>query len=295
VDYNNDGYIDLMAGDRDGDLWLFERNSDGSLDAAGSIFADSGAINAGFNCSPLLVDWDEDGYLDLLVGGHYTETTNAGFLHLYMNSDTHADSLIYTSFSDLNFYHLWRSTQEMYDLDCDGAKDMIIGYEMGQVYFAHNEGTNSAPVFSSYDQLESNGTPIDVGARARETINDWNEDGIPDLIVGNTTNDKLQVFLGYQTGVNDGEGTYFPAELSLNIIGSPTRGLFSANLVLTVPSMANVLIYTLDGRRIADFDRYFPSGGTVFSYDLGGQPPGVYLLVVDTESGQVCGRTVLVR
>lgn len=295
MDYNNDGYPDLMAGDRNGDLWLFDRNPDGSLDAPGTISADSGAINTGFNCSPLLVDWDEDGYLDLLVGGHYTETTNAGFLHLYMNSDTHTDSLIYTSFTDLNFYHLWRSTQEMYDLDRDGAKDMIIGYEGGQVYFAHNEGTNSAPAFSSYEPLESNGTPIDVGYRARETVNDWNEDGIPDLIVGNTTNDKLQVFLGYQTGMTEGHGTSLPVELSLNIVGSPTQGLFSVELTLPHGSMADIRIYSLDGRRVADFERYFSSGQTAFSYDLAEQPPGMYLIEVNTESGQICGRVMLLE
>ena len=295
MDYNNDGYIDLMAGDRDGDLWLFTRNPDGSLDAPGTIYADSGAINAGFNCSPLLVDWDEDGYLDLLVGGHYTETTNAGFLHLYLNSDTHTDSLVFTSFIDLDFYHLWRSTQEMYDLDLDGAKDLIIGYEGGQVYFAHNEGTNSAPLFSSYTPLESNGTPIDVGSRARETVNDWNEDGIPDLIVGNTTNDKLQVFLGRQTGVTEDRGVQLSAEYSMRILGSPAQGLFSISLVLPESAMTNVLIYSLDGRNIMNFDRYFQTGLTVFPCDLSNQVPGVYLIVIDTVLGQITGRMVLLE
>lgn len=294
MDYNNDGYVDLLAGDRYGDNWLFSRNSDGTLNEEGNIWADEGPINTTYNCSPYFTDWDEDGYLDLLIGGHSSGSTSAGFHHIYLNTDANPDSPIFTTYSDLDFYTQWRTTTEVYDLDRDGRKDLVMGYEMGQVYFAQNVGTNENPEFTGYVQLESEGTPIDVGGRARETIDDWNEDGIPDLIVANTTNDKIQVFLGYDVGVAEEQSANVGSSFSLDVLGSPTRGLFSMRVNLPQPTRVAFSVYTVDGREIRSFSRNLTQGITTLPCDIGSNPPGVFYVTAKAGRSTRVDRVVLI-
>ena len=260
MDYNNDDYLDILAGDRNGDTWLFDGSASGLI-AGEHLYASGSPINTGQNCSPRLVDWDENGFLDLLIGGyHVGGTSTSGFLRLYMNDNTSVDELNFTTFTDISFWNMWRTTHEFFDLDRDGDKDLILGNENGMVYFAPNTGTHSAPVYTSYFPLEANGSVIDVGSRARETINDWNEDGIPDLIVCNTTNDKDQVFLGSEVGIEEGEAGSDAVTCLMAVSGSPTSGLYSMELYMRNPGAVSVSVFDSQGRIVNDHYWSLPAG-----------------------------------
>lgn len=295
MDYNNDGYDDLLIGDRNGATWLYNGSASG-LQAGIHIYAGGSPINTGYNSSPYLVDWDEDGYLDLLIGGYPVGGgTTSGFLHLYMNDDSNPDELNFTTFTNLPFWNKYRTTHRMYDLDRDGDKDLILGNEDGKIYFAPNTGTNSAPVFSSYFPLESEGVVIDVGARAREEINDWNEDGVPDLIVCNTTNDKVQVFIGYDTGLEEGESGLEGLEPFFVTSGSPTTGLFVMNVQLQSAGPVGISVFDCHGRVVEDFTWSLPAGSSSMNCDIGTNPPGVYFVAADFGDRVLTDRVVLIR
>lgn len=295
MDYNNDGYIDLMAGDRNGQIWLFSRDAAGDLHEEGNIWGGGSEIDAGYNMSPYFVDWDEDGYLDLLVCAYDTETTYAGYIHLYLNTDEDPDSPVFTSsYTDLGFYNQWRTTHDMYDLDRDGDKDMILGYEMGQVYFAENVGTNENPQFTGYVQLEADGSPIDVGGRAREVVNDWNEDGIPDLLVGNTTDDRIAVFLGYDPGGIE-EGVGLAGSFSLDILESPCCGQISLEIWMAQAGEVELSVHGADGRLVEGFDVFLAQGANTLSRDLRNAPTGVYFITARCDDRVQTGRLVLLR
>ncbi len=294
MDYNNDGYLDILAGDRDGDTWLFNGTS-GGLSAGIHLYANGVPINTGQNCSPYLIDWDENGYLDLLIGGYpVSGSTTSGFLHLYMNDNSAADELNFTTFTNLSFWNMWRTTHEFYDLDRDGDKDLILGNEDGRIYFSPNTGTHEAPVFSSYFPLQANGSIIDVGSRARETINDWNEDGIPDLIVCNTTNDKVQVFLGGEVGIEEGAGLE-AATCLLAVSGSPTAGVFSLEIYLQNSGHVTASVFDIQGRMVTDYSWSLSAGISSMDCDITSFPSGLYYVSADFGDTILTDRVVLIR
>jgi hypothetical protein len=206
VDYNDDGVLDLVFGERDGYLNLYSGNGDGTLHFEGNIYDFTGnEIKTNHNSSPYLEDWNEDGYLDLILGGYMRESTTAGILHVYLNTGNDPDTPVfpplYLDYTD--FYDRWRTTHQPFDLDDDGDKDLVLGYEMGEVFYAENIGTSEDPQFSSYAVLNTDGGPMNVytnyqgGGRARENVFDYNNDGVPDILVG--CNDGwIYVFLGYE-------------------------------------------------------------------------------------------------
>lgn len=289
MDYNNDGFPDLIVGERDGGVWLFTGDSEGLL--PGETIP---MFSVGKNSSPLLVDWDENGFLDLLVGGYPLNGDSlSGVMRLHMNTATSINELKFSfDYTELLFWNKYRTTQEMFDLDRDGDKDLILGNENGKIYFAPNVGTNSEPVFFDYFPLSAGGIEIDVGGKARENIDDWNEDGIPDLIIANTTTDKVQVFLGYDMGIEDGSGGLEP---EFSVSGSPTTGLFSAEIVLAEPQQLVLSVYDCQGREAMSYRVSSPQGHSSTQCNIGALQPGVYFICADFSESVLTDRVVLIR
>lgn len=286
MDWNDDGDLDLVFGEREGHLNLYTGNGDGTLHYVGHIFDDEIVeIMTNFNSSPWLVDWNEDGKLDLLVTGYLTETTTGGILRVYPGTGDQPDSPVFDAdYSDYTgFYNQWRTTAQTCDLDGDGDKDLVLGYEMGEVYYAANTGTNENPQFTTYSVLQCDAGPINVytqfpgGGRARENVCDYNADGILDLLVG-CNSGWIYVFLGYQLGVEgDDPGV---GGLTLAILESPTSGNFQFELTVQAGVTADLTVRDATGRVVASLPGL--SGGTG-SCDISGSPSGMYFVSAECE------------
>ncbi len=130
--------------------------------------------------SPLGVDWDEDGDLDLLSGennGKVTLFTNIGstMFPLLTNSGT-----IKSSGADIDVGSL--SIPEVCDWDEDGRKDLIMGCDAGYVYVYLNVGTDAKPSFAGSFRIQANGSNIQKMKNCAR-IADLNEDGKKDLVL----------------------------------------------------------------------------------------------------------------
>jgi hypothetical protein len=70
VDWENDGDWDLLVGYYDGTVHLYE-NDNGTLTDQGTLSTTSGVLDVGMYAAPEVVDWDNDGDWDLVVGEYY--------------------------------------------------------------------------------------------------------------------------------------------------------------------------------------------------------------------------------
>lgn len=289
MDFNNDGVLDLILGERDGYFNFYTGNGDGTLHFIGCPIDNLGnPIERNYNSSGYLDDWNEDGYIDFIAGGYKTETISGGILEVYLNTGESITSPVWDASSiDLtsSVSNKWRLTHQTFDLDQDGDKDLVLGYEMGNVWFAENIGTNSNPSFSGYTQLVCDGGDINVytvypgGGRARENVTDYNSDGIPDILSG-CSNGWIYYFEGYDgTGISEGSAAS-PAGLYMTLSEVPTSGLFSVNLTLPAAGAVEINIFDACGRIVESSSTYHQIGIESVQMNITDIPAGMYIVSV---------------
>ena len=203
MDWNNDGFQDLVVGDGPGYVHLYLNNGTGNvpeLDAGSNIEAGGVPINVGGRAAPVVDDWNGDGKKDLLIGNFY------GNITVYLNEGTDAGPLFNSSFN-LKFSNGQemkigtRAAPRIFDWDRDSLKDLLIGEFEGNIYLLKNKGTNSSPVFDSSEKLLlTTGEPLlysgkGRGHRVRLTVTDWNNDGLQDILTGGTDG-RVMIFAG---------------------------------------------------------------------------------------------------
>jgi hypothetical protein len=223
VDWDGDGKKDLLAGDSDGCVTFFRNTGTAEAPAlAAGVRLKAGGeeikgVNAryekgpdgGYHIQPSpgkiigvyskihVADWDGDGLPDLLVG---QDGPNEGQdLVVYRNSGTlQAPVLEKPVVITLPGPYLSRPSPYVVDWDGDGTPDLLCGTDKAEVWFFRNTGTRRAPAFAEGIRLDLKGEGFKDGYRCRIAVTDWNNDGKPDLLVGNYCNrgGNVWLFLG---------------------------------------------------------------------------------------------------
>ncbi|MFH1859439.1 MAG: VCBS repeat-containing protein [bacterium] len=204
VDWNGDLRKDLICGDELGNISVYLNLGKNKFGAGFKVqtsgTATAGDLDVGYNSMPFIVDWDENGKKDLLVGDKY------GKISVYLNSRTDKDpdfgsktilqktviNEVYdaklkkmvgtTTYEDLDV----GDNASVYAIDWnnDKAIDLVAGNVLGDVGIFLNTGSNKQPVFGTYTPLLSAGTGINVRGYAVPIVCQWNNDGRKDLLVG---------------------------------------------------------------------------------------------------------------
>jgi TolB-like protein len=200
VDWNGDGLYDLILGDQDGyvTVYLNQGTNDSPKYAVGMRLRGGGKeIKVKSPSAPYLVDWNEDGKIDLLVGD------GGGYLHLFLNAgavdsvDFAAGVKVQSATKDLNVSR-GNASPCVVDWNEDGKKDLVMGKGNGTILVFLNEGSNKQPIFGK--PIELNGGSLDVGSNSSPEVADWNGDGKKDLIIGN---DDGEIFVFLNKGTNE--------------------------------------------------------------------------------------------
>ncbi|MDC0274423.1 FG-GAP-like repeat-containing protein [Planctomycetaceae bacterium] len=145
ADWDGDGLADLVTGSFGGKLEWYrnEGKTDTPTFGPGKPFFD---LNLAYNSHPRIVDFNQDGRLDLLLG------VNWGTVSLYLNIETAKKPSLSASrlmqWSDgknLNIRELNGddTTPELADLDGDGVLDLISGGKNGRLFFMRGIGFSS--------------------------------------------------------------------------------------------------------------------------------------------------------
>ncbi len=203
VDWNGDGAKDLLFGQISGAKGVVFCPNEGSdaspvfngtscrrmFTIGGQLVGSTTGSSVAF-VSPEVVDWDNDGDLDLLVGTG--RDANEKGIRLYRNIggvgapvlDAPVFVVSKTGTTGL-FYEIYYEP-DVVDINGDGRKDLMIGgsqYSLDTTKFVLrqclNSGTDAAPVFGSCSAIFVPGLVYNV-----IDFHDWDGDGYLDLLTG---------------------------------------------------------------------------------------------------------------
>jgi len=130
-----------------------------------------------------MVDWNEDGLIDLISGEF------GGNISYFRNIGTSGNPLL--TFDDfltcagqiINVYN--NSCPWVDDWNEDGRKDLLVGSSDGRIWLYLNVGTNANPVFNQIDYVTlADGDTLTAGSRSAPAVVDLNGDGLKDMVCG---------------------------------------------------------------------------------------------------------------
>ncbi len=257
-------------------------------------------ISVGGRATPCIVDWNEDGRFDLLVG------SIDGKLRLYYNEGGGLPPdfrhTLYIADGDGQLVvPLGYSSPSVADFDGDGAKDLICGNSEGELYFYRNLGSHAAPAFGAGGHCESLSQPIDLGdqGRSRPFAWDWDGDGRQDLLVGSNQG-LVHLFIGLPNAV--AAPSLAAARLRLEAPWpNPANPASTLSFTLVEGAWVRLSIHDAAGRRVATLlDEARGAGHHELIWrgedDSGrAQPTGLYLARLEGAGLQANQKLLLLR
>jgi hypothetical protein len=160
------------------------------------VLKDTGGkdLHCGNAAAVTTTDWDNDGDIDLIIGNIQ------GDLHISRNTGTKSQFKFEPpqklQAAGGNMKVNGDSGPFVADWDMDGKQDLIVGSGSGTISLFRNTGTDKEPSLAAATALingrghSGDHKPGEIGSRTKVCVHDWNEDGKPDLLVGDFYTDQ---------------------------------------------------------------------------------------------------------
>lgn len=229
VDVNSDGKRDLLVSPNIRNnsentesikLFLNEGADDApSFSHHQNNFLQDNTIDFGSGAYPALIDYNNDGLKDLLVGNHgyYDSGDHTAQLALFKNTGSaNAPSFAlidrdFGGFSQIPLNTILNTpvaglTPTLADLDNDGDDDLIVGDADGKLHYFSNIASTGND--AQFNLTTVNLNNIDIGQFAAPFLYDMNGDNLFDLIVG-----QHNGTLSYFENIGDANNPVFGEEV----------------------------------------------------------------------------------
>jgi len=275
ADLDADGDIDLIIGDREGKIHVFKNSAGQGNPCVFTPFAlNYNSIDVGSFSTPQLVDFDEDGLSDMIVG------KENGTLSYFRNQGG-SDGFFFPTQADDGFW----GNVDVQEQCCTGYsvpclfKDTLntwqlwVGSEQGYIY--QYAGVNDLPgsVFTKTDSLIPG---IYKRGRMRVLRADINADGVPEIFTGTEAGG---VHL-YKKDMNM-QSLHPVHKYSFKLYPNPGKGLLNWEGIPTNQSLS-LRIYSITGQ-IVDSAELKPGTNTYRSSIIS---PGTYIVELSGEKGE---------
>ncbi|MFN0276799.1 MAG: T9SS type A sorting domain-containing protein [Chitinophagales bacterium] len=197
IDIDNDEKKDMIvspnkenSSENFKNVWFYKNISSDEtyiFDFQTDSFFVSEMVDVGEGARPALFDYNNDGLLDIVIGnnGYYNNAEFTTSLALYENIGTLLEpsyQLITRDLAGISVYGFNNIAPTFGDMDGDGDQDLLFGESNGFIQLFKNTSAAGDP--ANFSILVANYLGIDVGKKSAPQIVDVNDDGLPDLIIG---------------------------------------------------------------------------------------------------------------
>jgi hypothetical protein len=268
VEVTGDGRPDLLVAPNEvqnaEDLdvfWKYRANDSGAGQPYTLVtkrFLAEDMIDLGTGAQPVLVDYNQDGLLDILVGNISRFERNGipdARLFLYENTGTPGEPAF--TLVDEDYLEMSQFSQSGYapaagDIDGDGDLDLLIGEEFGTIFYAENTAGSNLPF--SFAPVQAEYLGIDVGLAATPFLVDVNGDDRVDLLVGERTGNinyfehSGQAAEPYNADLGSGNNTNAAGQINTRLPGFITG--YSAPVVVDTEDGLRLLTGSEEGSLI---------------------------------------------
>jgi hypothetical protein len=230
-DYDNDGFEDIYVTGYGGNI-LYHNNGNGTFT---DVTEKAGVKAGGWSASAGFFDYDNDGKLDLFVTRYidwsfktnrYCGERRAGY-RAYCHPDNYdgVTNILYHNNGDGTFTDVSEKAGianphgkglgvSFADYDGDGRTDIFVANDSVQCFLYHNNGNGTfaeVGLLAGVGYNEDGKTFAGMGA----DFSDYDNDGLPDIVVTDLSNERYMLFR------NNGDGT-FRDETNQSGIGGAT-------------------------------------------------------------------------
>ncbi|MDC0189426.1 T9SS type A sorting domain-containing protein [Flavobacteriales bacterium] len=302
-DLNNDGEIDMIIGNNNGEIYYFENEGNDSEWPSYSEYIILN-IDVGSFSTPQLVDLNRDGLLDLIIGERMgvdngvlnginyfqnTGTINSPDFTDYTPEFTHEDGTIIKS---LGAIHLADETYltaytAPHIFETNGLYQLAIGTESGNVYLYDNieiesNGDTSLNIESEFNLLLENILNTNNCIHSKISILDIDNNETLDLFRGNA-NGGIELFQGSS---NNAIINHIIPE-NLKISPNPNNGTFKIELEKYITKI--VSLYSNKGQLLYRIQTQLNK------IEINDLNTGLYIVKIETENTKFIEKIVVTK
>jgi hypothetical protein len=278
-DVDGDGDQDLVIGEENGLLHLFVNNPLGGV-ANFSLSAPGWqGIDPGKTSTPLLVDLDRDGDLDLLIGerngnlNYYRNDGTPAAASFTFVTETFGGIVLASGATNIGEVQPWIVPDPE-----TGSYRLYVGERTGRIWRYDNWESDLGAVFALTDSTVGG---LDVGDRSRVAAADLDNDGVLELVVGNMRGGLSLYREGEYVGLGEGSQA-----LELRLWPNPAAGTLFVQTGLE--ALQDLVLMDLQGRICGQWQVRGPQ----HQLGLPALPDGPYRLLV--RSGKRQGSVMVV-